>query len=386
MLSSWFPPKRAEDGPQRTNSDDAVAAHENGAAEPLVDEDDKYPKRAATTAIVTPHDAVLAELQEHNPTINLSARIEEQLIPALQAESEQPRVPQSETLCDPWNGAPLASMSKALPVDFPDGSSGKGLCRNEDFWGQLSKILDLQDGIATLHIDMEEIGTKASDRRTSGPGARRPTKPFPSWDLDAGTLSASSKTSFGLGSHSREGSSPGVAGDDAEDVGANVEEDEEAVRNKAREAEFANLATKFEGRRTKIDEIMSKLDDLSEALTELHALHTPEIIFASSNDPSRQNSVAAQASPSALPIVPAASSLPTKAKIDTSLPLSAGKASTKPPVLSLKPMEPKHPEAVWSRRPISHLDRSASVGQSRHHPPISDSPKSIGSLLPPTGD
>jgi len=57
---------------------------------------------------------------------------------------------------------------------------------------------------------------------------------------------------------------------------------EEAEKNRAREEEFASLAHQFEGRKEAINDIMGKLDDLFNVLSEFHSLQAPSLDFPAS--------------------------------------------------------------------------------------------------------
>ncbi|KAJ7070033.1 hypothetical protein C8F01DRAFT_1246183 [Mycena amicta] len=75
--------------------------------------------------------------------------------------------------------------------------------------------------------------------------------------------------------------------DDVE--GEDGRHDEEAERSKAREEQFLKLSGQFRGRKQAIDEIMTKLDSLSRAVTDFHALQAPKLEFP--NPAPRQDSV-----------------------------------------------------------------------------------------------
>ncbi|KAJ6503371.1 hypothetical protein C8R47DRAFT_1105850 [Mycena vitilis] len=116
-----------------------------------------------------------------------------------------------------------------------------------------------------MHLDMEEIGLNAGDSKGKGKGTR-----------------------------SRAASVSRVVIDDAEgDEGIGGKRDEEAERSKAREEQFSKLHGQFRGKKEAIDGIMVKLDSLSKAVTEFHALQAPKIQFASS----RGDSIPATSTP-----------------------------------------------------------------------------------------
>jgi len=70
---------------------------------------------------------------------------------------------------------------------------------------------------------------------------------------------------------------------DREGDEANVDDpSEEAEKNRVREEEFASLAHQFEGRKEAINDIMVKLDDLFNVLSEFHSLQAPSLDFPAS--------------------------------------------------------------------------------------------------------
>lgn len=259
MLSSW----RKHENKGVNDAQESTAGKGNsfevtGATvdDPVVDDDEKYRKRATTTAISTPHDAVLAELQKSHQNIDLSARIEEQRPPELmmgldapfQDSEYVPRTYMPDQIQDPFTGAPLGLLAAGS-----EAKTNLFSLRHQDMWTHLSNVLELQGEIAKLHIDMEGItsgGLSGGQGKGSGSSNQRSKM---SWDLDNGKAL-----------NIRRDTLPSKAGEtgpdgDGEDMDVGVEEDEEATKKKAREEEFANLASKFEGRKAKVDAIMDKV-------------------------------------------------------------------------------------------------------------------------------
>lgn len=245
-------------------------------------------------------------------------------------------------LYDPFDGSPLGVI---LPVTTRDGDSmpvhveGSS---NEELWAHLSRVLDLQNQIARMHVDMEGVGLgKQADGKGKGPLG--------------GTPRATGLTRTRTASTS---SVPGADIGDEEGVGV---VDEEAEKLKAREREFKNLATQFEGRKEAINKMMGKvsnpsvppgrtqylpavvpqLDDLSKALTEFHSLQVPKIEFPSS---SRNDSLGFNINDQiqAPFIVPSDDSLsptrPTESNIRSStMPMPAPTPYPEPPSLGVEP-------------------------------------------------
>lgn len=137
-------------------------------------------KSVFTTALNTPHDAVLAELHGHPTGHDLSARTDAtpstsalgmQSIDTLPAAaSDAPgsiatsTSPPPEPLHDPFTGMTVGILSPISPAR--NNSSG------EELWAHLSRIRSLQADVARLHLTMEGIGlgdTDASHLRSTSP-------------------------------------------------------------------------------------------------------------------------------------------------------------------------------------------------------------------------
>ncbi|KAI0788674.1 hypothetical protein C8Q75DRAFT_769263 [Abortiporus biennis] len=178
--------------------------------------------------------------------------------------------PESETIYDPFTGAPIGvlpsrSKSEKDPTTITErerDSIGFEQAR-EDLWNHLSKIRKIQSEIADMHVEMEGIGQGESI--VSGIGLR--------------------------GGAKRPGGPGGRMHSDT--IGGGEEwvnlEDAEKKRKEAMDNEFKSLAATFEGRRTAINGIMNKLDELSHAVTTFHALPTPRIDLHMSSNTNTQN-------------------------------------------------------------------------------------------------
>ncbi|KAF6766668.1 hypothetical protein DFP72DRAFT_867256 [Ephemerocybe angulata] len=199
-----------------------------------------------------------------------------------------------DVLVDPFDGTTHGVL---LPQDInigpqedmqsvPRFNSASVAAASEKMWSHLSKVLDLQSQISKMHIDMEGIGAGDGRKKTKGKHSmgrgsglgeeRRMYHPAPSFRARA----MSNASTIGTVVDEKEV--------DEEGVGVT---DEETEKNRAREEEFAKLANQFEGKKESIREMMNKLDDLSKALTEFHALQTHD-------DPNPRSESAASFPPS----------------------------------------------------------------------------------------
>jgi len=209
-----------------------------------------------------------------------------------------------DLLFDPFNGTSLGTLlphsqdSEVLPdhhsmpsqVNLPSpeiGQNANTAIPSELVWSHLTNIMDLQSQISKKHLEMESIGhvdvknkkhsfshkQTLSNASTAGigSGAKRTVSE---------SLSIPSTRERALSTASTISSSDGdPVGDEA-----NVDvPSEEAEKNRAREDEFASLAHQFEGRKEAINDIMGKLDDLFNVLSEFHSLQAPSLDFPASH-------------------------------------------------------------------------------------------------------
>ncbi|KAJ7706016.1 SGNH hydrolase-type esterase domain-containing protein [Mycena rosella] len=171
--------------------------------------------------------------------------------------SSRASVLDNKTIYDPFDGSVIGTLVAPDPNVIPE-EHGKltDTARNEELWSHLSRVLELQNQISRMHLDLEGIGMDARDPKGKGKGTR-----------------------------SRATSVTRVVIDDVEgEEGIGGKRDEEAEQNKAREEQFSNLSGQFRGKREAINGIMSELDSLAKAVTEMHALQAPKIDFLSSRN------------------------------------------------------------------------------------------------------
>ncbi|KAK0481716.1 hypothetical protein IW261DRAFT_1472101 [Armillaria novae-zelandiae] len=147
----------------------------------------------------------------------------------------------TEPLRDPYDGSVVGQVDELL-------------------WSHLSKVLELQSEIAALHLGMEVIGTKQGDQAKGKGRANKNDM----WEGNEDKGKHDTDDAGEIGEYER--------------VDVSAEADEEK-QNREREAEFAKLSHQFEGRKEGILEVMSKLDNLSKALTDFHTLQEPKIDF-----------------------------------------------------------------------------------------------------------
>ncbi|KAJ7808242.1 hypothetical protein B0H14DRAFT_2870678, partial [Mycena olivaceomarginata] len=213
----------------------------------------------------------------------------------------------SDAIYDPFDGQKIGSILAPDHNVQPEegGRLNDVAAKNEELWSHLSRVLELQNQISRMHLDMEEIGPNA-DPKGQGKGTR-----------------------------SRAASVSRVVIDDEGDEGIGGKRDEEAERNKAREEQFSNLAGQFRGKKEAITAIMTKLDSLSVAVTEFHALQAPKIDFLSTRDNS----------------LPATNTTAENQFVDTHSQFNPTRKSSLPPNILKRVNEPGTP--ILSESPMS---------------------------------
>ncbi|KAN0133188.1 hypothetical protein V8E53_008912 [Lactarius tabidus] len=234
--------------PEATNHGPTTAATEAGAAA----SSEQPQKPVFTAALSTPHDAVLADLQGHHPDHDPSTHIDPtpstsvlgmpslDTLPAATSEAPGSVVssssPHPESLHDPFTGGLIGVLTRT--------SSAKQT--GEELWAHLARIRALQAEVAGLHVTMEGIGL-------GEPAVPRLRSTTP---RAVGERLTDNEDSDG-------------------DGGSEVEE--------RRALEFERAERRFDGRREEIEQIMTKLDELSQALAAFHALDTPGVNFTAAS-------------------------------------------------------------------------------------------------------
>ena len=182
-------------------------------------------ERGVTTAVSTPHDAVLAELFPHRP--GTIPEVPEVASRSDEAETSHHRAqsPIRTPLYDPFAGS-LIGQSIQDDGDHAHNDRTNPEARKEDLWSHMADVRDIQTQIANIHVAMENIGL----------------------GHQADQLSVE-----------RVHSTVASEGEKWEDA---VEgEDDEVNEKDAREQEFAKLANKFHGRKEATENIMAKVLD-----------------------------------------------------------------------------------------------------------------------------
>ena len=211
---------RTDHGPTAATTTTAEARNAASTEQPQ--------KPVFTAALSTPHDAVLADLQGHDPSHDPSAGIDPtpsasvlgmqslDTLPAATSEALGSAVssssPPPESLYDPFTGGLIGVLTRTSSVK-PSG---------EELWAHLARIRALQAEVAGLHVTMEGIGL-------GEPAVQRLRNTTP---RAVGERLTDDENSDG-------------------DGGSEVEE--------RRALEFERAERRFDGRREEIDQIMTKV-------------------------------------------------------------------------------------------------------------------------------
>jgi len=302
----WFS-AQLTDTKQRPTSDQQQHSNSGSSSSAELDENIKSPRRSPPpiSQYSSPHDAVLAQMRglptpiddtdtndpgsipDHPQTADsvITATTASPVSCSTTANLNNPP-PAKEVLHDPFDGSPLGLISDSQQQGgLPGHVRGQ---KDEELWVHLSRVLELQNQVAKMHLEMEAVGPNVGKGKVAGRArARRKGK------QEAGS-SDHSDTGAGV----KEGMRGGIGLEDApegDEEGVEVAGDEEAEIKKAREAEFAGLAHQFVGSNESINAVMGRLDLLSKALTEFHALQAPTVEFPRSS--SRRNTTSPGATP-----------------------------------------------------------------------------------------
>ncbi|KAF9469868.1 hypothetical protein BDZ94DRAFT_1316978 [Collybia nuda] len=311
-MNSWFGAKPNND--KLTNSarrlidpqGTATSISEHPLPEFLEGDDQRH---TPPVGFASPHDAVLAEMhgypvgvdplvyqgKDDLPDKGTAYQGNEAVVGPTPSPVSTIAAPR-EIVYDPYDGTPVGSLpaperhnshrEEPSPTKFRHLSNASqagvagGGNREEELWTHLSRVVDLQNQVARMHLEVEGVGVgKVGDGKGKGRGrgkGRADNGGRKDWREKEGERKESEMVDV----DAPEG--------DGYEEGVEVAGDEEAEIKRAREEEFAKLADQFEGRKESINEIMDRLDDLSRALTEFHALQEPRFEF--SKNSSRQNS------------------------------------------------------------------------------------------------
>ncbi|KAG6817962.1 hypothetical protein H0H87_012430 [Tephrocybe sp. NHM501043] len=360
MLNSWFGSKDHEKTNESTAQSDLhrIITHATDGADEALQSLNQTPPIGFTS----PHDAVLAQMRGEPYVEGSSDIFLREEVSGLKVEDPKSGMDtvRKEILYEPFDGTPIGFITTNSPTSFStphqiriSESSVTDIpeASKEEQWGHLSKVLDLQNELARMHLEMESSGAgdgkgkNAAKGRSKGKGKADTS----SWDNRnwPGDISRDWKPK-------RQTTTDTIGADmhDGDEEGVDAAGNEEIEVKKAREEELSSMAEQFEGRKESIQGIMLKLDQLSKALTEFHTLQAPTIEFANtgSRQGSRQNSTTPDATPPHIQ-----SKIPPYTS--ASLPLNA--ASTKFP-----PLRPVLPTVPSLRGSIPQIVLSDSTGDS----------------------
>ncbi|KZT30900.1 hypothetical protein NEOLEDRAFT_1174260 [Neolentinus lepideus HHB14362 ss-1] len=329
MLGSWFAAKARKEG----DTEDSTSVSPSVRRRLSVSHRDGEDTSRVTPAVLSnPHDSILADLttrgRDPTPSVKSSAGVQ-QGSPVQHGQQEQDPssvspaltvpIPVPETIYDPFTGAALGTIHAPESTVLEDPEATR-----DQLWSHLSQIRELQSDIAAMHVAMEKIGQPDGKRNRKGKAERIAT----------------------AASRLRERESVW----DTEGEGETEPElDTDKEKKKAKDEEFDRLADRFTGRKEAINEIMNKLDKLSQAVTEFHALREPSIDFSASHT----NTATTDPTPTTSPVAHSA----TGAASPPSVPVDLTEdifSTSKPPTRS--------DDCPSNAAPSSHTDMSSQLG------------------------
>lgn len=216
QVGSWFSKSR------RNSNDDTLrpSADYGSTYAGSYTKPDPTPGQSSSSSFPNPHDAALADLYGLGPNSN----------PAQEdTRSKQQLLYLDETLYDPFSGAKIGQLHPQVISD-KDAE-----VKNEELWTGLSRVLDLQSEVATMHMQMERSGAKAGGAK---PTARKGQGKRGKWHQN-----------FKRGDTVDEMDEVGSGGDGEHGLGNFEDADEE----------FDDVTADFDDRRKAIDDIMDKV-------------------------------------------------------------------------------------------------------------------------------
>ncbi|KAF8078902.1 hypothetical protein FPV67DRAFT_1466805 [Lyophyllum atratum] len=313
MLNSWFGTKDHDKTNDPSSSNDLNRTYTNITEIP--DDSLKPSHKTPPTSFTSPHDAILAKMRGQPLEEDTDDGLIRDYTPAPQNDERldgrsptdsTPHDPnaQKDYLYDPYDGTPIGVLAPSDPHSpHHTGFKGTGAPptrrmdsgSKEEQWVHLSRVLDLQNEVAKMHLEMEGVGTSDGKGKATGKGRGRGK------GKGLGDPNIGERREWGdsarKGKAKRKATSDSIGTDthDGDEEGVDAAGDEELEIKKAREEQFANLDDQFEGRKESIQEIMNKLDHLSKALTEFHTLKAPTFKFTKTS--SRQNSTTPDRTP-----------------------------------------------------------------------------------------
>ncbi|KAG6333181.1 hypothetical protein ID866_5911 [Astraeus odoratus] len=248
---------------------------------------DKGKGRESEGPLFTPQDAVLSEVFGFKPPAKTdpvgpsatSLEANADSISWSRSDADLSTLPPSLPIYDPFTGAkigdhpPLCATTGAPANTTPSASTDPQArpqnimhslptADDSELWNHLSRILELQAEVATMHTELEGFGS--SGRGGASTGATSDTRP------PVAKLSNPKKRTRGetipMGDDDEPQPPPGGSGSQAIVTDSSSEDededDAEGYAKRKRDEEFAKLEEQFRERKVAITRIMDKVRDL----------------------------------------------------------------------------------------------------------------------------
>ncbi|KAJ1311541.1 hypothetical protein OPQ81_010025 [Rhizoctonia solani] len=188
---------------------------------------------------------------------------------------------------DPYTGEPKARLVPDHPAPFSlfEGCS-TDMATQEKFWSHVSRIRELQSEVARMHIAMESIGKQPEPQPVKEKEKDK--------DKDKDKPRKFRGQTRG-GTNAGTDQETGHSASDTDHAGSG--KDNRKTATQPVPASGLDTGEHFAKRKDAIQDIMRKLSDLSQQISDFHQLPTPEITFPISPTRTQTTSAAPQTPP-----------------------------------------------------------------------------------------
>ncbi|KAF8707816.1 hypothetical protein RHS03_04140, partial [Rhizoctonia solani] len=194
----------------------------------------------------------------------------------------------STLINDPYTGEPKARLVPDHPSALESPfllfeGCGTDMATQEKFWSHVARIRELQSEVARMHIAMESIGRQPEPQPPTKEKEKEKDKDKPR--KFRGQTSGRAGTSAGTDQET------GQSASDTDHAGSGKDTRQGNKATTVLATPGLDTSEHFAKRKDAIQDIMKKLSELSQQISDFHQLPTPEITFPIS--PARQQTLPA---------------------------------------------------------------------------------------------
>ncbi|QRW19038.1 hypothetical protein RhiXN_00444 [Rhizoctonia solani] len=194
----------------------------------------------------------------------------------------------STLINDPYTGEPKARLVPDHPSALESPfllfeGCGTDMATQEKFWSHVARIRELQSEVARMHIAMESIGRQPEPQPPTKEKEKEKDKDKPR--KFRGQTSGRAGTSAGTDQEA------GQSASDTDHAGSGKDTRQGNKATTVLATPGLDTSEHFAKRKDAIQDIMKKLSELSQQISDFHQLPTPEITFPIS--PARQQTLPA---------------------------------------------------------------------------------------------